>query len=111
MAWRTVATSRCWSTRSRIEGARGKSMTSRHCSHLVLIWAILATSAAARADDISWNNPVGGLWSIPGNWNPMSVPGSSDHAIIGLAGTYDVIATGSLSAGSVSITAIQPELW
>ncbi|MBL8764603.1 MAG: hypothetical protein JNM07_10080 [Phycisphaerae bacterium] len=39
----------------------------------------------------TWTNPSGGNWSVPANWDLMTVPNSGDHAaIIGAAGAYTV---------------------
>jgi hypothetical protein len=48
----------------------------------------------ARATTIIWINTAGGDWSVANNWNPHSVPGSSDDAYITNNGTYGVAGGG-----------------
>src|SRR5215469_3724042 len=46
--------------------------------------------AGLRGATITWTNTSGGLWSVPANWSPHFVPGTSDSASITTAGTYTV---------------------
>jgi len=52
---------------------------------------------------VSWNNPNGGNWDIPGNWNIGMVPGATDDVFITLNGTYTVTLNGSKSINSLTI--------
>src|SRR5205809_1367107 len=54
------------------------------------ITAVLCTAWQAPAGDVQWTNPLGGNWSVPGNWSSGIVPGSSDGVLITNAGTYTV---------------------
>ena len=66
----------------------------RHCkktSVLLTVAALAILSATtAGADDVSWINELGGNFSDGANWDTGSAPGSGDHAIITLDGTYTV---------------------
>ncbi len=42
--------------------------------------AVLAGSALAQ-QDVSWANPAGGFWSVPGNWSPGVVPNNSGGSL------------------------------
>lgn len=39
---------------------------------------------------ISWANPNGGLWTVPGNWSPAQVPGPGDDVTINVAAAITV---------------------
>src|SRR5262245_18483672 len=53
--------------------------------------------------DISWNNPAGGSWQIPGNWSPPQVPGNDDNAFITLGGSYSVNLDGAVSVQALTL--------
>ena len=44
-----------------------------------------------------------GNWNTASNWNPSTVPGPSDDAVIAAAGGYTVSITNSISVGSIAI--------
>lgn len=89
-----------------------------------IIGAVLALGAAvgtagADPDGISvtykWIDPAGGSWFFVDNWDPMGIPGPSDHARFSLAADYDVNVlvdrtVGSLDAldGTVSFSTTTP---
>ena len=50
----------------------------------------MIATAGANAADVFWNNPLGGAWSNPANWNPSIVPGASDRVFITATGAYTV---------------------
>jgi hypothetical protein len=57
---------------------------------LWLAGLLALTVPTLRGATIAWTNTSGGLWSAPLNWNPHTVPGSSDSANITAPGTYSV---------------------
>ena len=71
------------------------------------LFAVLWTGRALPAADVQWINPLGGNWSVPGNWSTGTMPGLSDAVLITNSGTYtvtlDVDATvASLTLGGAS---------
>src|SRR6267378_1532828 len=46
------------------------------------LFSVQTTRAAATA----WNNAAGGNWSVPGNWSPSGVPGTTSDVIFGNTG-------------------------
>jgi len=66
---------------------------------------LLSLAGTANAQVIDWDNNLGGLWTDPANWSPMTVPNSGSHtATIALGGTYDVFLNTSLTIGTLSLT-------
>jgi hypothetical protein len=69
-------------------------------------------SFAAHAATITWTNTIGGSWSTAANWNPNTVPGTTDTAIISLGGvtvslnsdtTVGEIILGANGSGTVTL--------
>jgi hypothetical protein len=56
-----------------------------------------------RAANINWTNVTGGNWSVAANWDPNSVPGASDSALITAAGTYTVTLDISPTVGGITL--------
>ncbi len=56
----------------------------------------------------TWFGPAGGNWSDAANWMPNGVPGSTDTALVNLAGSYgitlDVSSIGSLTLDAPGVT-------
>src|ERR1700747_1751495 len=50
------------------------------------ITLLLAPVIHSKAATISWTNAASGGWNTAANWNPNSVPGTNDTAIITNAG-------------------------
>src|ERR1039458_6782581 len=74
---------------------------------------ILTAGFRAEAASITWTNTVSGGWNTAANWNPNTVPGASDTAIITNAGvtvTLDISPTvggiilGTNGAGTVTLS-------
>jgi hypothetical protein len=65
-----------------------KTKSSISISLLLLGW--LVTAGVARATEVSWTNPSGGLWSVATNWSPNNVPAAGDDVTITTAGNYTV---------------------
>jgi hypothetical protein len=67
--------------------------------------AVFLLAGTALGQNIDWVNPAGGLWNVPTNWSPMTVPSmSTETAEFNIGGTYtttlNVSATG---LGSIDI--------
>lgn len=75
---------------------------------IVLFGGIASLISVAAGADRSWNNPTGGLWSVPGNWQAVGVPGNLDHVRIGnLASVENEFVTLDVSGeiiGALTIT-------
>ena len=80
---------------------------------MVMVLALLALGNLAHCTTITWTNPAGGGWNTAANWNPNSVPGATDTAIITNAGvtvTLDISPTvggiilGTNGAGKVTLS-------
>src|ERR1039457_6750801 len=74
---------------------------------------LLVASFSVRADTINWTNTTSGGWNTAANWNPNSVPGATDTAIITNAGvtvslngttTVGAIILGTNGAGTVTLS-------
>jgi len=61
------------------------------------------TVANSRGATISWTNTSGGLWSAPANWSTHTVPGTSDSALITVAGTYAVTVDTSVTVFGLTL--------
>ena len=77
---------------------------------LLLGWLL---AGPGRAAQITWTNTGSGAWSAAANWNPNTLPGASDTAVIANAGvkvTLDIsptvggIVLGSTSGGGVTFS-------
>jgi T5SS/PEP-CTERM-associated repeat protein len=60
---------------------------------LAAVGAAVSASGLCHADDRSWNNPVGGVFSAPANWLGGVPPGPGDRALFPIAGSYSVTLT------------------
>jgi len=66
------------------------------CVPVATAGLLLTASFRAEATDITWTNTVSGVWNAAANWNPNTVPGATDTAIITNAGvtvTLDISPT------------------
>jgi hypothetical protein len=54
---------------------------------------------------IHWISSTDGDWNNPADWNPNSVPGPADHAIIDASGSYTVSVSGPEAANELTIGA------
>ena len=84
---------------------RDPSAGSRTRIGAVPVWAVMALAyclcpGAARATQIQWVGPVGGLWSNAGNWNPASVPGAADDAVLN---SGQIIVDGTAAPNTVTL--------
>ncbi len=68
---------------------------------LCIFAAIFVFHAAAAP--ITWTNTSGGSWNVAANWNPNSVPGSSDDVFITNNGTYTVVLNVSPTISSLTL--------
>ena len=59
--------------------------TTRNLTQLCLLGALLI-GPAGQAATITWTNAAAGGWSTAANWNPNTVPGAGDTAIIASGG-------------------------
>lgn len=51
--------------------------------------AVFLLAGTALGQNIDWINPAGGLWNVPANWSPMSVPSmNTETAEFNIGGTY-----------------------
>ncbi len=66
-----------------------------------------ATITAGAGAPIAWNAAADGVWSLAANWNPATVPGLSDDAVLGLKGAYTVN-LGAVNAGVHHLTIANP---
>ncbi len=48
--------------------------------------SVLAMTQRAGAAVTTWTNAAGGNWSVPGNWNPSGVPGTTADVVFGDVG-------------------------
>ncbi len=62
--------------------------------------ALAIGGSTVRSATINWINPAGGLWNAATNWNPGTVPGPGDTAIITNAGAT-VFLTSSTTVGGI----------
>ena len=62
----------------------------RMTSTAAVMAAVCGTAVGAHGAIISWNVVGGGNFSVPGNWNPAQVPGTSDDVVFGLTGSRTV---------------------
>ncbi len=69
---------------------------------LTLALAMFA-SAALHSASVTWTNTSGGLWSIPANWSPNSLPEGGDDVFITTAGSYVVTQDVHVTVGSLTI--------
>ncbi len=65
--------------------------------------ALGMSAMIAVADDVRWINPSGGNFGEPANWDAGRVPGSGDHAIIELEGTYTVNLDADATIGGLTL--------
>jgi hypothetical protein len=65
----------------------------------ILVSTALLLSLRIHAATILWTNTAGGLWNIPANWSPNTVPGSGDTVYITNAGSYAVSVNVSATLG------------
>src|ERR1039458_3022520 len=71
---------------------------------LLLSVIMLLSAECSQATTIAWTNTAGGLWSVPANWSPNSVPGSSDDVFITANGSYSVTLDPGVGANINSLT-------
>jgi hypothetical protein len=64
---------------------------------------MIAGSFLSPAALITWTNSSGGLWSVPANWSPASVPSVNDDALIAAAGSYTVTQDMNLTLNSLAL--------
>src|ERR1017187_7674244 len=61
---------------------------------------LFAASFSVRAATINWTNSASGGWNTAANWNPNTVPGAADTAIITNAGVT-VSLNGAMTNGAI----------
>lgn len=54
---------------------------------------------------LSWNNAAGGVWSLPTNWSPSSVPVACSTTTSGLNASYGVTFNSASTARSTNVSA------
>src|SRR5712672_1339203 len=69
----------------------------------ILFFGFLFFRCVARCSDISWTNTVGGNWSVAANWNPNTVPGSSDNACVTNDGSYTILLDVSVTVSNLTV--------
>jgi hypothetical protein len=77
------------------------SCLSRACVLFLLLFASLPTKAAT----FVWANIAGGDWNTAANWNPATVPGPGDDAVISASGTYTITVSANTTVGTVTLNA------
>lgn len=71
---------------------------------LALSTALACTLAApGHAATISWDTDADGDWNTAGNWNPATLPGAGDDAVIDRAGANGAPPTVTHSAGATAV--------
>src|ERR1039457_7052650 len=75
--------------------------TTRILTQLYLLGALLV-GLAAHAATITWTNSASGGWNTAANWNPNTVPGTNDTAVIANAGVT-VSLNGATGVGGISL--------
>lgn len=67
--------------------------------------AVFLLAGTALGQNIDWVNPAGGLWNVPTNWSPMTVPSmATETAEFNIGGTYTTTLNVSTTGlGSVDI--------
>ena len=75
--------------------------------NLIQIWLLCAAmlqavmaGLVAHADTINWTNTTSGGWNTAANWNPNTVPGATDTAIVTNAGVT-VSLNGATTVGAI----------
>jgi hypothetical protein len=63
----------------------------------------LATALSAPAANIVWTNTAGGNWNTAANWNPNTVPGAPDTAVITNDGNYTVALNASATLAGLHL--------
>ncbi len=53
---------------------------------------------------IGWKSAVSGSWTLGSNWDSGAVPAGGDDVTIGIAGTYTVTLTASISVNSITLS-------
>ncbi len=54
---------------------------------LVILGLVTLAGQPVMADEIFWDEPLGGVFNVAANWSPLTVPGASDTAIFDLGET------------------------
>ncbi|MDF1798308.1 MAG: hypothetical protein P1V81_03960 [Planctomycetota bacterium] len=54
-------------------------------AHLLLPTLLALATTAGAQTTVTWTGASDASWDNPGNWSPLQVPGSLDHAIVGSA--------------------------
>src|SRR5216683_2238251 len=67
---------------------------------LLFLATLLALISRGHAATINWTNAASGGWNTAANWNPNSVPGAADTAIITNAGVT-VSLNGATTVGAI----------
>ncbi|MEX0326383.1 MAG: Ig-like domain-containing protein, partial [Puniceicoccaceae bacterium] len=52
---------------------------------------------------VTWNNPAGGDWNDPANWQPARVPSGTDRALVALPGNYTVSLTAGVNTADLTV--------
>src|SRR5579863_5372820 len=64
---------------------------------------VAATASATPSPTITWVNPAGGFWDVPGNWSTGVVPASTDDVSINEPGNVTItFRQGNASVHSIS---------
>ena len=87
-------------------------MNKRIPNIVVILIALAVGGSTVRSATVNWTNTTSGFWNTAANWNPNSVPGATDTAIITNAGvtvslngatTVGGIILGTNGAGTVTL--------
>ena len=71
--------------------------------HGILLALSLATTITTPAATIIWTNTTGGNWNATANWNPNTVPGALDTAVITNDGNYTVTLNASATLAGLQL--------
>ena len=69
----------------------------------IILLLALCVLTPGHADILVWTNTAGGNWSDASGWNPNTVPGAADDAVITNTGTYVVTLDVSPTINSLSL--------
>lgn len=67
--------------------------------------ALFLLAGTASGQNINWDNPAGGLWNVPANWSPATVPSmTTENAVFSIGGVYTAtLNTSASTIGTISI--------
>jgi hypothetical protein len=84
----------------------------KRLDYKIAIMTISCACSAAAAQSIEWAIADDGLWGDPVSWVLGNVPdATSEHALLGLSGSYSAISSANYTYGSLTISNPLAELW